>query len=145
MAYEAGRIAVLLSSLEGAAIPRRRERLDLTRRKADASCRRCFEQAVRQTLALLEDDGSEAGGVEPLDDDTIATMEACARDLRWFETAARKLGNAKFYDTLLNDAVVAVRSDRGRLAVTDQISLVEILDGPEQALAMLTGVKPVSS
>ena len=82
-AYEAARIAVLLSSLESAAVPGRRERLDLIRRKADSSCRVCFERAFTQTMAPLK-----AGGGAPLDDDTIATMEARARDLRWFETAA---------------------------------------------------------
>ena len=132
-AYEAARIATLLASFEEATPQSRRGRLDTMRRRADASCRRCFEQAFTQTMVVLE-----AGSEALPDDDAIATMESQARDLRWLETAARKLGSAAFYDTMLNDAVASVRSNRGSLALADQVRMVEILAGPDQAMAMLT-------
>ena len=132
-AYEAARIAVLLASFEGATPQSRRSRLDTVRRRADASCRICFEQAFTQTMLVLK-----AGSEAPPDDESVATMEAQIRDLRWLETAARKLGSAKFYDTMLTEAVATVRSNRGRLALADQVRMVEILAGPEQALALLS-------
>ena len=132
-AAEAGRIALLLGSLEKSATPGRRNRLDSIRRKADASCRRCFDGAFSETMALVK-----TGAAAPFDDGSVAAIEARARDLRSFEGAARKLGSATYYDTLLADAALTIRKAPGPLGLADQVRLVEILAGPEQALAMLS-------
>jgi hypothetical protein len=72
-------------------------------------------------------------------DDTIETLESAARSLRRFEVAARRIGSADQYDQQLRHAAEALRPkpDEDAVARVSRIRLVEILRGPEAAMAML--------
>ncbi len=131
-AMEANRVAALLDALEESATADRRAQLDQVRRDADALARRSFDQAVTQAVAMARSAISAS-----FDDGAITTMEAFARDLRRFETAARKLGSGDLYDASLAAASVAMQDLEGDLGLADRVRLVEILAGPEQALALL--------
>ncbi len=131
-ALEANRVAALLDALEESATADRRAQLDQVRRDADALARRSFGQAATQAVAMAR----SAMGAS-FDDGAIATMEAFARDVRRLETAARKLGSGDFYDASLTSAAAAMQGLEGDLALADRVRLVEILAGPEQALALL--------
>ena len=74
-----------------------------------------------------------------LDAAAIAGLEATARGLRVLETEARTVGGGGVYDMLLGKAATAIenRGLSGILPVADQVRLVEILVGPEAALALI--------
>ena len=131
-AVEANRVAALLDALAEGAPAERRARLDQARRDADALARRSVGQAVGQAVTM-----AQSAMTASFDDGAIATMEAFARDLRRLETAARKLGSGDFYDAQLAAAAAAMQDIQGDLGLADRVRLVEILAGPEQALALL--------
>ncbi len=130
---DVARTAALLKGLETAAAgrPDRRRQLEQIRRGADQVCRECFQQAVTLSLAQLSALG-EAGH-----DDAVATLEAGARDLRRLETAGRRLGGNEQYDAMLQRAAAPIRDGGSALSLTDRVHLLEILAGPEAALALL--------
>ena len=132
VAWQTARIAVMVTTLETNASAERHEQLEQIRREAELHCRSSFGQAVEQTLALLI--GATAAEVT---DDTVATMEAAARDVRRLEAAGTRLGSPKPYETLRMTAVAQLRDQGGRLTRADQVRLVELLAGPEEALALL--------
>jgi hypothetical protein len=125
------RIATLLRELEdGSVTPARRAQLNAARQNLDAGCRARFAAGLRDhVLAPL----SEAA----LRD--IAGTEAAARDLRALETEARTVGGASTYDLMLRQAAEAIKAAPAGdgLERSDQLRLVEILAGPDAALAML--------
>lgn len=125
---DAQRAALLLAGIAKDAGPRRRERLEASRDGLEAVCRRRF--AVDLTHALIE---PLSGGIAP-----IAGLEAVARELRSFETAARQLGGAGDYDARLRRAAEQVHGLPESVPVTlaDRVRLVEILAGPEDALRL---------
>ena len=131
-ATEASRVAALLGALETGASPERRARLDLIRRDADSLSRRCFTHAADQILCLAE--ATMTAGSE---DAAICTMETSARDLRRLESAARKLGSGEHYDEILAKTAGALCNLPGSLGLADQVRLVEILAGSDQAVALL--------
>lgn len=135
-AMEAARTAALLAALEDGASPERRSQLQRIRRDADMLCRRSFNQAVTQTLAL-----TAAAMTAASDDEAVAGMEACARDLRRLEAAGRKLGSGEHYDALLTGAATAICDNPGSLGLADQVRLVEILAGPDEAMALLSAAR----
>ena len=137
-AREAGRVAAMLDALDEGATPERRARLDQIRRDADSVSRHSFSRAVGQTLTM-----AQAAMTASFDDGAIAAIEACARDLRRLETAARKLGSGEYYDGQLADAAAVVHRLDGDLGLADRVRLIEILAGPQAATAVLTeGRKP---
>ncbi len=128
------RAALMLNGLARDAGPRRRERLEASRRNLETECRRRFADAIGH------------GIVEPMRDvspETAAALipglEAAARDLRRFESAARQMGGPEVYDELLRGAAEQVGSLPPTVALTraDRVRLVEILAGSEQALRLL--------
>ena len=135
-AIEAGRVAALLDALETGASQERRTQLDAIRRDADALSRRCFTRAATQTLAL-----AGAAMTAACDDAALAAMESCARDLRRLETAGRKLGSGDHYDTMLASTAETLRDLPGELGLADRVRLVEILAGPDKAMALLTAAR----
>ncbi len=135
-ALEAARIAAMLAALENGASPQRRSQLEAIRRDADSLCRRSFSQAMTQTLAM-----ASVAMTASSDDEAVAGMEACARDLRRLESAGRRLGGAEHYECLLSSAAKSICNAPGSLGLADQVRLVEILAGPEEALALLTAAK----
>ena len=99
-------------------------------------CRARFASAIdAEVLQPLQSAG------EILGDTAVVSLEAVARSLRRLERAARRIGGAACYDGLLRHTVEEVGSGpAGRaLEPVDRVRLVEILAGPEQALALLDG------
>ena len=133
-AMEAARVAALLSGLDdGAPVsPERRRRLEQIRQEADALCRRRFERvvttALEQASVVMEID---------CDDQTLAQLEHAARDLRRLETAGRKLGSGEHYDALVQTVSQRFRDARTGLGLAERVRMVEILSGPDEALALL--------
>ena len=134
VAVEVGRVASLLSMLEGdVPVPlERRRRLEQMRKDADALCRKRFERTV---TASLEQAGATVGH-DP-DDEAITTMESTARDLRRLEGAGRRLGSGEHYDSMVQAACAPYRTADNRLCLAERVRMVEILAGPEEALALL--------
>ncbi len=139
-ALEASRVAALLDALKHGASAERRAQLEAIRRDADTLSRRCFMRARTQTLAL-----AEIAMTADCDDSAMAAIEACARDLRRLETAGRKLGSGDRYDSMLADAAEMLRDQPGDLGLADRVRLVEILAGPEKAMALLSAASSRSA
>ncbi len=101
--------------------------MDAARRTLDIACRTRFGEAVQQRLAIPEDTTTDAA---------VVALEQAARDLRRFERAGRRLGGAAFYDAALREAATRFAATGG-LARMDRMRMVELLAGPEAALAVL--------
>lgn len=125
------RLVSLLSVLDGGAMePARRERLRGLRRRIHAGCLSLFTGHLSsEFLEPLR----AAGPYEAW------ALEAAARDLRALETEARRMGGGGDYDLLLNSAAGTVRdaAARGGLSQMNSLRLMELLAGPDTALAML--------
>jgi hypothetical protein len=114
----------------------RRERIKAIRRQLDTSCRSRFAEGLTTDfIAPLRSNPGSAG------DDPVERLEEAARGLRALETEARSVGGGEAYDKLLRQAAEIVRQTPGadRIGRADKVRLVEILAGPEAALAMLEG------
>ncbi len=127
-----GRVVSLTSALETGAPPERRKRLDTIRREANSRCRRSFDQAVARMLIFAETATSDG-----LKDDVVGGMEVTARDLRRLEAVGRKLSADGQYEAVLATAAASVRDAQGSLSLVDRVRLVELLSGPEAAMALL--------
>jgi hypothetical protein len=127
----ARRIIALLGDLEldGGSI-KNRSRLSEVRQKLDQACRTRFADGLRDGLVTPL---ADAAG--PMDGAGQTQLEACARDLRVLETAARTVGDAAGYDRLLRSAAEAVETIE-HLSPVRKLRLVEILSGPEAAEAL---------
>jgi hypothetical protein len=130
-----GRIAALLKYLDTAnGKPRRREWLRSVRQRLEVDCKARFASGLQDELLapLL------CLGVAPRQAD-IPALEAAARGLRVLETEGRVAGSGATYDLLLGRAAEVIKDNamRDRLTHTDQMRLIEILTGPDAALAML--------
>jgi hypothetical protein len=134
-ALEARQVATMLGDLTASSAqqPKRRQRVEQVRREVDAACRERFAAEVTTQLVAPSADIAAA------DETEIAVLEAAARDLRRFEVAARRIGSAEQYDQQLRSATEALRPrpDEDAAARVSRIRLVEILGGPEAAMAML--------
>jgi hypothetical protein len=127
----AGRIAALLGQLDAAsANPRQRLRIQAIRKKLDASCKARFGAGLELELLIPLNQAEPAA---------MHALETAARGLRVLETEGRQMGSGATYDLLLHKAAEAIGSPamRERLARVDQVRLVEILSGPDAALAIL--------
>ena len=139
VAAAVSRLVTLFTQIEAAeATPRRRQALRTVRQQLDSGCKARFEVELGE--ALLAPLQVLAGLAET---GTIAELEATARGLRVLETEARCVGNGAAYDGLLEKAAATIKGGamRDRLAPVDQIRLVEILVGPDAALAMLDAMQ----
>jgi hypothetical protein len=129
------RIVMLLAHLaDAAAKPARREQLRLLRRRLDAACRARFVSGLRnELLTPLQCPGVSVSPAE------MRALETAARGLRLLATEASAVANGPAYGKLLGQAVEAIKNDsmRDKLALADRLRLVEILAGPDAALAML--------
>ena len=131
-ALDAARVAAMLAGLEGSATKERRRRLEQIRQQADTLCLGRFGRAATATMAQV--------GVTLLtgdDDAAVSALETAARDLRRLETAGRRLGSGEQYDAMLHALSAAVRTTDRSLELADRVRLVEILCGPDAALALL--------
>jgi hypothetical protein len=133
----AGHIKTLLTQLDGASSkPQRREQLRSIRQHLDASCKARFtaglEQEFLAPLRQLADTPNHS---------VMTTLETAARSLRMLETEARAIGSGAAYDLLLRRAADMIKKNGapgGQMGTVDQVRLVELLAGPEAALAMLS-------
>jgi hypothetical protein len=132
---EVRRIAALLEAIDGpGATAQRRRRIQELRHALDASSRARFQEGMASEFAAPLREQLEAAG--PID---VDGLEEAARRLREIETAGRRVGSAKAYDTLLQSAAQDVMrlDERPGLTLADKVRMVEVLAGADQALAML--------
>jgi hypothetical protein len=129
------RLTSLLSALDEEGMsPDRRERVSDLRRRVRSGCQSLFtERLTTDLLEPLRLCTAEPGPEGAFD------LEAAARGLRALETEARRAGDDKTYDMLLGQAAAQVREimDLGRLSRVDGLRLMEIVAGPDAALALL--------
>jgi hypothetical protein len=104
------------------------------RREANFFCQRSFNRAVEHMLTF-----AETATPDRLKDDVVAGLEVTARDLRRLEAVGRTLGADDQYDAILASASASVRDTQGGLSLVERVHLIEILSGPEAAMALLTG------
>ena len=127
------RIAAMLQFLEqpGPAFrPSRKARIDAMRRDIDDNYRARFAAELDRRVARV----SEALGPSATDAE-VENLERTIRDLRRLETAGRRLGGAEHYDRKLRQATAQMRASG--LPLMDRVRLVEIMEGPKAALALL--------
>lgn len=138
---ELTRLAGLLDGLEAgahrAAAPggERHSAIAGTRRRLEAACRSRFEAGLAGELMLpMLSLPADAGSAE------IVKLEDTARQLRRIEICGRRLGGQEGYGRMLHATATEVRAMRGNGALTlaDRVRMVEILAGPDEALAMLS-------
>jgi hypothetical protein len=70
----------------------------------------------------------------------VAGLEAAARDLRRFEQASRQAGSGELYDRQLRQAGRLLQTpalQNSAMTLADRARLMELLLGPEEALALL--------
>ncbi|MGE0221692.1 MAG: hypothetical protein AB7F35_09285 [Acetobacteraceae bacterium] len=129
------RIARLLDHLgQDDAPSARRDRIRVLRRRFDQSCQARFADSMAADFIMpLKGCLDSGSGADAMD------LEAAARGLRALETEARAIGGGTLYDELLRKAAEAVRRvpDSAPFGRSDRVRLVEILAGPDVALAML--------
>ncbi len=134
-ATEIGRIVTMLNDLNSrpGQRPARRARIDQLRRKIDSDCRAQFANELDARLL------HPAAALESATDVEITALESIARDLRRFESQARLLGGGEQYDRALSQAARRLHPTPQDAPATmiDRVRLVEILQGPEAALALL--------
>jgi hypothetical protein len=131
----ARRIRILLANLETTnRKPPRKARLDRIRARLDAACRSRFIAGLENDLlAPLQELAASPQRA------CLPDLEATARGLRVLETEARAITGERSYDVLLGQAAELLRSPSlaEQLGLADRARLVEILLGPDAALAML--------
>jgi hypothetical protein len=132
-AQEIRRTVTLLRQLaERTDVPQMRAREQAIRQRLDAGCRQRFAQAMTaEFLPLLRQPpaGSDAAAENAL--------ETTARHLRELESEARVIGGGDAYDAQLREAATAVRAGGAGMTLAARVRLVEILAGPEAAMALL--------
>jgi hypothetical protein len=136
------RMAELMHAIEddtGAHV--HRPRLKAIRDRLDAACRVRFAEGIEAGLVAPLTTASGA-----MDGAGQTDMERCARDLRTFETVARKMGGAVTYDQLLDRAAESVQAAAaaGTLTPIRKFCLVEILSGSDVATAMYKAAMALS-
>ena len=123
--------AALLDGLEAPGPgqrPSRKPRTERLRRLLDEHCQARFSETLdRQVLAPLPNAVAQG---------EMATLEEAARRLRRLEFAGRRLGGGNHYDRLLRTAAQQISAGEHGSPV-ERARLVEILAGPEAALALL--------
>ncbi len=130
-AQEVRRTVTLLRQLaERTDVPQMRAREHAIRQRLDAGCRQRFAHAMTtEFLPLLRQPPAGGDG---------NALEATARHLRELESEARVLGGGDAYDKQLREAAASVRAGgAAEMSLAEQVRLVEILEGPEAAMALL--------
>lgn len=129
------RTVELLLELEANSIdrPARMARIGATRGKLEGAARLRFQKMVDDVAA-----GPLAQGL-PQEPDAIAALETAARDIRRFETVARRISGSDHYDRQLRGLMdnLAPRTTDDNEARVERLRVAEILLGSERALQML--------
>ncbi len=132
---ELRRLIALLEDLDSRSSqrPSRKLRIGKLRQEIDTSSRERFSKSL--DTELLQPASKLAGA----SDAAVEQFETSARDLRKFETVARRLGGAEHYDRLLRQATETLKPQSGEDSATtvDRVRLIEILRGSEAAAAMM--------
>jgi hypothetical protein len=132
-AQEVRRTVTLLRHLaERTDVPQIRARVQAIRQRLDAGCRQRFSHAMASEFLPLLRQAPASGDAAP-----AKALEAMARHLRELESEARLIGGGEVYDAQLREAAAAVRSGDKMPSRAARARLMEILVGPEAALAML--------
>jgi hypothetical protein len=133
------RLAMILSELSGQGL-----RLEALAAEAGQTLARQFGTTLETAvLAPLESLGSHA----PAGTDRLAAIESAARAAKRMQIAGRTMGRdgmfaapiaaARHRITTMARQTSALADAEGRVALPDLVRLVEILAGPEEALAMV--------
>jgi hypothetical protein len=128
------RLTTLLGALQGESLsPDRRDRLIVVKERIKVGCQTLFTD--RLSADLLDPLRAGTAGSEP---EAGWELENAVRGLRALETEARRTGDDKTYDVLLGRAADVVRqiTENGGLGRVGGLRLMEIVAGPEVALAM---------
>jgi hypothetical protein len=136
---EVRRIMQLVECVRASQEPSLQARLHELLQRLDAICRRRFGAAIKVEFAdLLVQLGNEP---EPA---AFNLVEDAARGLHDLKQEASRIGNPDAYDALLQQAASLVKAaeSQGALSLVDRVRLVEILLGPEEALAILEAEQP---
>jgi hypothetical protein len=130
---EVRRTATLLNHLaQRADLPQMWARVQAIRQRLDAGCRQRFAHAMATEFLPLLGQRSAGGN-----SGAMSTLEATARQLRGLESEARSIGGGEAYDASLRDAAAAVQAESSTMSLAARVRLVEILAGPEAAMALL--------
>jgi hypothetical protein len=125
------RAAALLDALDAPGPghrPSRKPRTERLRRTLIERCRTRFtDRLTREVLAPLAEAATQG---------EIAALEETARGLRRLESAGRRLGGGDHYDRTLRAAAREI-GEGGSGSAVERARLVEILAGPDAALALL--------
>jgi hypothetical protein len=129
------RTVELLDALESHSIdrPGRVARIGATRGKLEGAARERFQSMLDDAMV-----GPLAQGL-PDTPEAAAALEAAAREIRRFETVARRISGSDHYDRKLRGLMdsLAPRGTDDNEARVERLRLAEILLGPERALQML--------
>jgi len=129
------RVVAMLEELEAGSIdrPNRVARIATTRGKLEAAARKRFQTMLDSTVT-----GPLANGL-PETPEAEARLESAARDIRRFETVARRISGSDHFDKQLRSmvATLAPRGADDNEARVERLRLAEILLGSERALQML--------
>ncbi len=133
------RLAAFLRHLDDdTAVAANRPRVRAIRDRVDAACRSRFADGIAEGIAAPL---TTAPGA--LDGAGQTGLETRARELRTLECSARTIGGARDYDALLSRASDTVRAagEAGVLSLVRQCRLIEILSGPDSAVAAYRAVR----
>jgi hypothetical protein len=120
----------IMALIEAAGLDAAGARMRSMTQRLDACCHLRFATALEAEFgpALQSLDAQP----EPA---AVARLENIARGLHNLEMEARRVGQSETYDELLHRAAALV--ENGALSLVDRVRLVEILVGPDEALALL--------
>ena len=129
---EVRRMAALLQQFkERPGAPLFRTRVQAVRQRLDGECRQRFARAVAAEFLPAVQQAAAGGAAD------TGPLEQTARHLRELEMEARAFGGGDAYDTQLRSAAAAVRNSTAGMSDAARVRLVEILAGPEAAMALL--------
>jgi hypothetical protein len=118
--------------------PAGKARTAALRRNLDAHCRQRFQSELTGKLLPM---AAMLSATMP--DDALLSIEETARDLRRLEAIGRMAGGSAHYERALADSAAALPALAAGARAVDLARLIEILQGPEAALAFLDAAAAV--
>ena len=132
-AVAVNRASRLVATLADRVGPAQRALLAAFAQRIETACR---ARVIAECRAALAE--PVAALTAPATDATVSAFEAAARGLRELAEEARRIGGSAAYDATLRETAATLRDATVGLTRMDRARLVEILDGPEAAEALLT-------
>ncbi|MGC8477721.1 MAG: hypothetical protein ACP5NP_15335, partial [Acetobacteraceae bacterium] len=127
------RASRLVATLADRVGPAQRALLAAFAQRLETACR---ARVIAECRAALAE--PVAALTAPAPDAAVSAFEAAARGLRDLAEEARRIGGSAVYDAALRETAATLRDATAGLGRMDRARLVEILDGPEAAEALLT-------